>query len=349
MNKEIYNEKYHIGRNDMTRYAAQVVIGELIKIMDIKTAIDLGGAIGVWIDELKKQLGEKFISGYVVDGDYIKDEIKLVKDNYITHDLEERFSIDKKFDIAISLETAEHLTPERGESFVEDLTKLSDVILFSACIPVGESIDHLNEREVSYWAKLFDMNGYRAFDIIRPNIQHKKNIPWWYRNNIILYCKKDSVLVEHFEKIKLEQPVYDGIIWDEYETRLKVSHEFNKVSRLYRMLLQWITLAQKERNISDYLTEKGYKNIAIYGMGDVGKLLFNELKNTPILVKYGIDKNINNIVTGLEIKHPEANLEKVDIMVVTAITYFDEIQDLLSKKIDCPIVNLESILLDLNK
>jgi hypothetical protein len=34
----------------------------------------------------------------------------------------------------------------------------------------------------------------------------------------------------------------------------------------------------------------------------------------------------------------------VDAIVVTAITFFDEIEEKLSEKIDCPIISLDDIL-----
>ena len=38
---------------------------------------------------------------------------------------------------------------------------------------------------------------------------------------------------------------------------------------------------------------------------------------------------------------------KVDAVVVTAITFFDEIKMELSKKLECPIISLEEILYEL--
>ena len=40
----------------------------------------------------------------------------------------------------------------------------------------------------------------------------------------------------------------------------------------------------------------------------------------------------------------EDDLKPVDAIVVTAITFFDEIKEKLSEKIDCPIISLEDIL-----
>ena len=49
----------------------------------------------------------------------------------------------------------------------------------------------------------------------------------------------------------------------------------------------------------------------------------------------------------MDILTPEDELEPVDVIVVTAIYYFDEIEDMLFEKVDYPVVSLEDILYEL--
>ena len=51
----------------------------------------------------------------------------------IFKNLEEEISL-KKHDLAISVETAEHLSPGRAHSFVRDLCNTSDVVFFSGAV-----------------------------------------------------------------------------------------------------------------------------------------------------------------------------------------------------------------------
>ena len=46
----------------------------------------------------------------------------------------------------------------------------------------------------------------------------------------------------------------------------------------------------------------------------------------------------------MDVVSVDDNLEVVDAVVVTAVTFFDEIQEKLSAKMDCPILSLEDIL-----
>ena len=72
--------------------------------------------------------------------------------------------------------------------------------------------------------------------------------------------------------------------------------------------------------------------------------LAEELMESDIRIKYGIDKNADNIYADFDIVTPDSDLEKVDAIVVTPITFFDEIENMLTDKTDCPIISLEDIL-----
>lgn len=122
-----------------------------------------------------------------------------------------------------------------------------------------------------------------------------------------------------------------------------ISEMSDKHLALFRMMAQWVKIKQEGKNISDYLLKEGYREVAVYGMCYAGERLVNELDNTDIHVKYGIDKNADSIYSKIEIITVE-DVKHVDAIIVTAITFFDEISEQLRKHIDCPIISLENIL-----
>ncbi len=113
---------------------------------------------------------------------------------------------------------------------------------------------------------------------------------------------------------------------------------------LFLMMNQWVKVKQKGKNLVSYFEQNGYKRIAVYGMSYAGETLVDELKNTSVQVVYGIDKNAETLYADIDIVTLENPLDEVDAVVVTAITFFDEIEENLSDKIDCPIISLEDIL-----
>ncbi len=116
---------------------------------------------------------------------------------------------------------------------------------------------------------------------------------------------------------------------------------------LYLLMNQWVRVKQENKSMAEYLEKQGYKEIAIYGMHYAGETLVNELAKTDIKVKYGIDKAADSIYADIDVISPEDELKPVDAIIVTAVTYFDEIEEQLSEKIACPIISLEDILYDM--
>lgn len=123
--------------------------------------------------------------------------------------------------------------------------------------------------------------------------------------------------------------------------------EIYRFKAYYDMLRKWIEAKQGGKSLEDLLLKKGYKNIAIYGMGDVGNLLLDELKNTNINVVYGIDNNAFIQSCKLEIVKPQDGLKKVDAIIVSAIFAYDEIVGMLEPLVDCPIVAMDDLIYEI--
>lgn len=117
-----------------------------------------------------------------------------------------------------------------------------------------------------------------------------------------------------------------------------------KYLALFLMMNQWVKVKQEGKCLVEFFEKKGYKRIAIYGMSYAGETLANELKNTDVEVVYGIDKNVDSVYSNVDIVSLEDNLKPVDAIVVTAITFFNEIEEQLAQKVKCPILSLEDIL-----
>lgn len=113
---------------------------------------------------------------------------------------------------------------------------------------------------------------------------------------------------------------------------------------LFLMMNQWVKVKQEGKNLASFFEKNGYKKIAVYGMSYAGDTLVNELSGTDVSIVYGIDKNATSIYTNVDIVSIEDELSPVDAVVVTAITFFDEIEEKLSEKLDCPIISLEDVL-----
>lgn len=127
-----------------------------------------------------------------------------------------------------------------------------------------------------------------------------------------------------------------------------LSEQLEKINCINQMLNQWIKNRNGNFMISDYCINNGYKSIAVYGISYVGERLIDELEGTEVEVLYGIDRNADNLIyKKLSILKPTGDLPEVDAVIVTAIYYFEEIEEELCKIYKCPIISLEDIIYDL--
>lgn len=111
--------------------------------------------------------------------------------------------------------------------------------------------------------------------------------------------------------------------------------------KLFMILDTWMEKKQRGKNIAVFLKKNAYYSIAIYGLGNIGKLLESELKG-QIDICYGIDKR--NIMAEIPVYKPEDDLPKVDMVIVTPVYGFEEIEEMLRTKLTCPIYSIEDII-----
>jgi hypothetical protein len=208
----LYNEKFYSSRNDKTKYSASVILSIVKDIIPAFTSmIDLGCGVGTWLNT-SLELGVKDIIG--VEGNWVnRDLLMIPKDRFIEQDLSKntQLALNKKYDLAISLEVAEHLPGSSSEAFVRLLTELSDFVMFSAATPFQGGKGHVNEQWPQYWINFFEKEGYTALDIIRKKIWNDTSIPHWYRKNILLYVKE-----EHIKDLNIGNAIDEHIAPEKY-------------------------------------------------------------------------------------------------------------------------------------
>lgn len=187
---EAYTGDYHSERHRKTVYSASTILSILAEMIPpLESAVDVGCGVGTWLSVLRK-MGVKHVQG--VDGTWVDQNLLVIpKESFQSCDLSLPLTLSRRFDLAISLEVAEHLPRYSAEEFVGSLTSLSDFVLFSAAIPFQGGADHVNEQWPDYWGERFAARGYVGCDVIRARIWNDLQIPFWYRQNVLLYVKKE--------------------------------------------------------------------------------------------------------------------------------------------------------------
>lgn len=120
----------------------------------------------------------------------------------------------------------------------------------------------------------------------------------------------------------------------------------DKFKEYYNLLNRWLELKHQGKTVSLYFDKEKITSIAIYGMGELGCRLLEELNGSNINVKYGIDQNPGYGFGGLEIKSSDDEFEKVDAIIVTPVFAFDEIEKKLREKFSGPVISIEDVIYD---
>jgi hypothetical protein len=190
-NVYIYDSAFQNMAATGSAYAARRIISAMRTVLPVQSVIDFGCARGTWLREWQAQAVDDVIG---VDGGYV-DRSKLEIDQrcFVVHDLAAPLNLGRRFDLAQSLEVAEHLPPARAATFVADIVAHAPVVLFSAAPPGQGGENHLNEQPATYWQGLFLDHNYVAIDCFRPLLARESGIPDWYRYNIILYVQRSSM------------------------------------------------------------------------------------------------------------------------------------------------------------
>lgn len=126
---------------------------------------------------------------------------------------------------------------------------------------------------------------------------------------------------------------------------VELEKKLQKSVLFYWVLTRWMELKIGGFCIADILNRLEYNHVAVYGYAELGQLLCKELANTQIRVLYIIDKKVKDTgAANLPVYAPRKGLPEVDAVVVTAVYYFEDIEEELSQMGYDNIVSLRTLL-----
>lgn len=134
------------------------------------------------------------------------------------------------------------------------------------------------------------------------------------------------------------------ILRKSYERKCKeIIHLSNKHLEMFLVMDKWFQKELSGKTITAYLKEKKFYNITIYGMGYIGKNLYKYLKNEGFEINNLIDQKNDVSVDGIRIRTINEELIPTDVVIVTAVYYFEELEDKLKAKFKKPILSFADI------
>ena len=105
---------------------------------------------------------------------------------------------------------------------------------------------------------------------------------------------------------------------------------------------KWVLAKRYNDNLANIVKRMGYERIAIYGMGDIGYLLLDELMKSDLDIPYVIDKGF--VYSPKPLKNFEDEWERVDLIIVTLPHLYESICSEIANKCDYKVISLLDML-----
>lgn len=122
------------------------------------------------------------------------------------------------------------------------------------------------------------------------------------------------------------------------------SQDIERLRSYYNVLNQWLSCKISGEKLETFFEKNKYDNIAIYGMGNIGILLRDELEHAAVHVAYGIDQNASMTYAGVEMYKPDEKLPKVDAVIVTVEYDLRHIREIIEDNFICPVIPLSQVI-----
>lgn len=164
-----------------------LVLDAVHDLVPFASVVDFGTGRGSWLKAAIDR-GITDVRGYDIP-EIPVEQRQFPADRFVAADLGQPVPMERRFDLSISTEVAEHLPREHAATFVANVASAADLVLFSAAIPYQGGAGHQNENWVEYWVKLFQPLGFDCFDILRMRFWNEASIRSYYRQNLLIFAK----------------------------------------------------------------------------------------------------------------------------------------------------------------
>lgn len=204
MNDHFYHSGYF--SSSIFNYDYAAIAESIIKEYQPKRIIDFGCGTG----DLAKAFASRGIAVEAIDGysnpdfsTYSNIRFTKVDLNNITSTQEFLNRFDVKFDLAVSIEVAEHLNPVVSPYFIEWMTSMADVIVFSAAVPSQDGDGHINCRSRSDWYQFIKQYDFVIADTLRQHFISNPRLGLWHKLNIVDYVQRNTAFAKRINPDEL--------------------------------------------------------------------------------------------------------------------------------------------------
>ena len=159
----VYTDWYYATVDPETEALYEQMVEAVCRLHRPASVVDVGCGTGFMLACFE----ERGVGVTGVDGSKAAIRRSRVREHIVRTNLEHGVPELGRFDACLCIEVAEHLRPESGPHLVEGLTRLSDLVVFTAAAPAQSGVGHINLRPKAYWRGLFHALGYATSPLER--------------------------------------------------------------------------------------------------------------------------------------------------------------------------------------
>lgn len=188
----IYTDSFFsIARHEsVLEHTPKIVAETVYTFYRPKKVIDFGCGCGIYLREFERLGAEVF----GIDGSPAAERnLAISPKRFLLADLTKSVSLPEHYDCAICFEVAEHIPTGASETLVDNVTRGSDLVVFSSAHKGQGGHDHINEQNPEFWAALFQRKDFEflAGDTkrIRTALKDAGAI-FWLVDNIAVFKRR---------------------------------------------------------------------------------------------------------------------------------------------------------------
>lgn len=173
--------------------------------------LDIGCGPGIYVRALRDL-------GFEADGVDLDPRCPYDKVNILSDEFTEKYA--GKYDLAVCLEVAEHLSPDDADELVEKIVSVAPIVLFSAAVVGQGGHGHINCQPKEYWVEKFADHNYVVDSETTEDLVGFMQSGYhlgWFTQNAVVFRKYGDVC-------------YDRIIQEETPQAERLAQWFQKTS-----------------------------------------------------------------------------------------------------------------------
>jgi SAM-dependent methyltransferase len=171
--------------------SARAVVPLLLERLRPRSVVDLGCGTGAWLQVFGEH-GVEDVLG--IDGPHIESsQLRIPAERWLAADLASPPSLERSFDLAVSLEAAHYAPEEAAAAIVHALASYAPIVYFSAAVPHQTGGPGLNRQWPGYWSGLFEGEGLQCYDVLRRELWEHAEVDWWYAQNGLLFGRAGAI------------------------------------------------------------------------------------------------------------------------------------------------------------